>query len=202
MGSIGDGGRRRRASYYNTQQTAKRQDNALASQIRQQSENQRKADARTGQMIQQQSQQTDQKEKSAGLLANQNVLQAKAAQAQKVSQASGAVSNAYQQAGANAAQGITSYGNQQSDLLSSINAPGQALTSIAWEHASKTGRKIELINDQEVRLSMGRNGLTGITSCTAQAPAPFTLLINLHRQRFHDRRLLRFRGVLQRWCSP
>ncbi|MBS1938158.1 MAG: hypothetical protein JSS84_10165, partial [Bacteroidetes bacterium] len=41
------------------------------------------------------------------------------------SQASGAVSNAYQQAGANAAQGITSYGNQQSDLLSSINAPGQ-----------------------------------------------------------------------------
>ncbi|MBS1938156.1 MAG: hypothetical protein JSS84_10155, partial [Bacteroidetes bacterium] len=42
----------------------------------------------------------------------------------------------------------------------------QALTSIAWEHASKTGRKIELINDQEVRLSMGRNGLTGITSCT------------------------------------
>ncbi len=27
------------------------------------------------------------------------------------------------------------------------------------------------INDQEVRISMGRNGLTGITSCSASVPA-------------------------------
>lgn len=47
----------------------------------------------------------------------------------------------------------------------------QALTSIAWEHSEKVGRPIEPINEQAVRLSMGRNGLTGITSCRAYAVA-------------------------------
>ena len=47
----------------------------------------------------------------------------------------------------------------------------QALTSIAHEHASKQDREIEQINEQAIRLSMGRNGLTGITSCRATAPA-------------------------------
>lgn len=47
----------------------------------------------------------------------------------------------------------------------------QALTSIAHEHASKAGREIQQINEQSIRISMGRNGLTGITSCTASAPA-------------------------------
>ncbi|CCG40123.1 hypothetical protein [Magnetospirillum molischianum] len=40
------------------------------------------------------------------------------------------------------------------------------LTSIAWDEADRRGRKIEL-NEQRIRLSMGRNGLTGITSCQA-----------------------------------
>jgi len=47
----------------------------------------------------------------------------------------------------------------------------QALTSIAFDHASKLGKKIQQINEQEIRLSMGRNGLLGITSCTAQVAA-------------------------------
>jgi len=47
----------------------------------------------------------------------------------------------------------------------------QALTSIAHEQAEKQGREIEPINEQAIRLSMGRNGLTGITSCRAYAPA-------------------------------
>ena len=47
----------------------------------------------------------------------------------------------------------------------------QALTSIAHEQASRQGREIEQINEQAIRLSMGRNGLTGITSCRAHAPA-------------------------------
>lgn len=42
-----------------------------------------------------------------------------------------------------------------------------ALTSVAWDHARKIGKAIDPINDQEIRLSMGRNGLTGITSCNA-----------------------------------
>ncbi|PJK07992.1 hypothetical protein CO610_07455 [Lysobacteraceae bacterium NML95-0200] len=49
----------------------------------------------------------------------------------------------------------------------------QALTSIAHEHADKMGREIENINEQAIRISMGRNGMTGITSCSAYAPVKF-----------------------------
>jgi hypothetical protein len=43
--------------------------------------------------------------------------------------------------------------------------------TIAHEHADKIGRKIQPLNEQRVRISMGRNGLTGITSCSATAIA-------------------------------
>ncbi|MGG7095291.1 hypothetical protein ACN0IJ_16905 [Shewanella indica] len=43
------------------------------------------------------------------------------------------------------------------------------LTAIAWEHADNEGREIEPVNEQRIRISMGRNGLTGITSCQANA---------------------------------
>ena len=39
------------------------------------------------------------------------------------------------------------------------------LTSIAWESADNLGKKIKPINEQRIRISMGRNGLSGITSC-------------------------------------
>lgn len=45
------------------------------------------------------------------------------------------------------------------------------LTAIAWEHADNNGRDIEPVNEQRIRISMGRNGLTGITSCQANAVA-------------------------------
>lgn len=57
----------------------------------------------------------------------------------------------------------------------------QALTSIAFEYAGKQGREISQINEQTIRLSMGRNGLTGITSCSAAVAAKWkteTALIN------------------------
>ena len=47
----------------------------------------------------------------------------------------------------------------------------QALTSIAHDHASKSGREIEQVNEQALRISLGRSGITGITSCSATAPA-------------------------------
>ena len=47
----------------------------------------------------------------------------------------------------------------------------QALTSIAWEQAEKQGKEIAPINEQAIRISMGRNGMTGITSCSAFATA-------------------------------
>lgn len=46
-----------------------------------------------------------------------------------------------------------------------------ALTSIAWEVADKKGKQIDPINEQSIRISMGRNGLSGITSCQAFAVA-------------------------------
>ncbi len=46
-----------------------------------------------------------------------------------------------------------------------------ALMAIVYEHADKQGRKIQPINEQRIRVSMGRNGFTGITSCSASAVA-------------------------------
>lgn len=41
------------------------------------------------------------------------------------------------------------------------------LTAIAWEHAEKNNREIENINEQKVRVSLGRNGWSGMTTCNA-----------------------------------
>lgn len=46
-----------------------------------------------------------------------------------------------------------------------------ALTSVAWEIAEKRGKQIEPLNEQRIRISMGRNGISGITSCQAFAVA-------------------------------
>ena len=46
-----------------------------------------------------------------------------------------------------------------------------ALTAIAHEHAEKQGRKVEPIDEQRIRISTGRNIVTGITSCSASAIA-------------------------------
>ena len=45
-----------------------------------------------------------------------------------------------------------------------------ALTSIGWDESEKQGKEIKVINEQRIRISMGRNGITGITSCQATAP--------------------------------
>lgn len=54
-----------------------------------------------------------------------------------------------------------------------IEACKSSLTSIAYEHAESLGKKIEKINEQRIKLSMGRNGLSGITSCSAKVPVTF-----------------------------
>lgn len=41
------------------------------------------------------------------------------------------------------------------------------LTSIAWEISDKRGKKILPINEQRIRMSMGRNALSGSSSCQA-----------------------------------
>ncbi|HFQ4990033.1 TPA: hypothetical protein ACGUVV_004964 [Vibrio vulnificus] len=66
--------------------------------------------------------------------------------------------------------GITVYYSRyqfipESDSLA--EACKSQLTAIAWDHADNVGREIEPLNEQRIRISMGRNGLTGVTSCQA-----------------------------------
>lgn len=55
----------------------------------------------------------------------------------------------------------------ESDALAA--ACKSQLTAIAWDVAEQKGREIEPINEQRIRMSMGRNGLSGMTSCRASA---------------------------------
>jgi hypothetical protein len=48
-------------------------------------------------------------------------------------------------------------------------------TARAYEEAKKRGREIQPINEQTIRVSTGRNGLLGLTSCRAFAEAKFKL---------------------------
>ncbi len=45
------------------------------------------------------------------------------------------------------------------------------LMALAWEIADRKSKKIQPINEQRIKISMGRNGLSGITSCQATAIA-------------------------------
>ena len=45
--------------------------------------------------------------------------------------------------------------------------------AIAWEYAETLNQRIEPVNDQRIKISTGRNGLSGITSCSASAVVNF-----------------------------
>ena len=45
------------------------------------------------------------------------------------------------------------------------------LLALAYQHADETGRRLEPINEQRIRISMGRNGLAGMTTCRAHGVA-------------------------------
>lgn len=57
----------------------------------------------------------------------------------------------------------------ESDALATVCK--SQLTSIAYEHAKEAGREIEPINEQVIRISMGRNDFAGLTSCNAYVEA-------------------------------
>jgi len=46
----------------------------------------------------------------------------------------------------------------------------QAATALVFELADAEGRMLKPINHDRIRLSMGRNGVTGITSCSISVP--------------------------------
>ncbi|RYD47985.1 MAG: hypothetical protein EOP85_04440 [Verrucomicrobiaceae bacterium] len=49
-----------------------------------------------------------------------------------------------------------------------------ALMNAAYQEADRRGRKIQTLNEQRIRQSMGRNGFTGITSYSGSVKATYT----------------------------
>lgn len=45
----------------------------------------------------------------------------------------------------------------------------QLLTSLAWDYADEQKKKIKPLNEQRIKMSLGRNALTSHTSCSANA---------------------------------
>ena len=112
-------------SYYNGRQTAKRQDNIIAQQIRQQGVRQQEADRAIASAMQERATQGAESDRAA--IGSQYLDQVRAAQAnaQRGLGQVGAVSNAYQQDANNAALGIGDYGARTADLMARIDAPTQ-----------------------------------------------------------------------------
>ena len=112
-------------SYYNGRQTAKRQDNVVAQQIRQQGVRQQEADRAIASAMQERATQGAESDRAA--IGSQYLDQVRAAQAnaQRGLGQVGAVSNAYQQDANNAALGIGDYGARTADLMARIDAPTQ-----------------------------------------------------------------------------
>lgn len=56
-----------------------------------------------------------------------------------------------------------------------LQASKSNLTAIAYEIAEAKSKKIKPINEQKIKISMGRNGLSGITSCSASVPVEYDI---------------------------
>ena len=71
---------------------------------------------------------------------------------------------------------VINYGRYQFIPESSAVATAckSTLTSLAHELAERQARKIRPLDEQRIRLSFGRNGLTGVTSCSASAVAEWS----------------------------
>lgn len=111
------------ATYYNTQRTADKQDNALAAQIRQSGERQRQADAKVNDLITQQATSSSADERSGTLDQYMSQLRAQQGNATAGLNQVGAVSDAYRQSGADASLGVSEYGGKVASLMSRMDAP-------------------------------------------------------------------------------
>jgi hypothetical protein len=122
-------------SYYNTQQTAKRQDNSLADQIRQQSARQREADTQVNDLVQKRagSDAAGERAQTLGGYLDQ-VRAATGASTSGLGQV-GRTSDAYQQSANDAALGVADYGQKTAQLMSRIDAPAQQRQREALENA-------------------------------------------------------------------
>lgn len=111
------------ASYYNTQQTAKKQDREAAAGIRKQSARQREADGAVDKAIDKQTMSTGADEK-AGVL-DQYMQQVKAAKAGSLGglNQAGNLSDAARTAEADASLGVGNFGTKIAGLMAAMDAP-------------------------------------------------------------------------------
>jgi hypothetical protein len=133
--------------YYNTQQTAKHQDNQLAAQLRQQQANQDKANAQVNQTIAQRAASNDDGERQTTLDQYLTATRANQGAATAGLQQAGATSNAYKTSGADASLGIADYGSKIANLMSRIDAPNQQRQREALESA-QLGSNLGLLGRQ------------------------------------------------------
>lgn len=108
--------------YYNTEQTAKKQDRTLASQIERQGQDQRKIDQRTQKLLAEAQASNPEAEKASALASYVDQLQRNNAGG-AINQGAGGFSKAYREDAADAALGLGDYGQQMAGLLSRMDAP-------------------------------------------------------------------------------
>lgn len=115
------------ASLVNAEQqraVARKQDNQLAAQLRQQSASEDKVRQKTQQFIQQQQQDTTAPQKAQAQTQLDTALKANAAMAQAPTQATvGNVSDAYKKASQDAALGVANYGANRATTIAGMEAP-------------------------------------------------------------------------------
>lgn len=127
------------ATAYNTNRTAKKQDNALAAQLNRQGERQREADAKVSELITKTGASTSADEQVGALDQYMSQLRAQQGTATAGLNQQGAVSDAYKQSGADAALGINEYGSKVASLMSRMDAPALQRVNEAVEQGRIAG---------------------------------------------------------------
>jgi hypothetical protein len=110
-------------SYVNARNTAHKQDALLAQQIRDQGALQKKANARTSDLLAGLAKDTSGQDKAKSQAQIQQTIAEHAGNATSALEAPASASAAYKKAGSDAQLGITDYGNVLANLQSSIDAP-------------------------------------------------------------------------------
>lgn len=111
------------ADYENNRQVARKQDNELAANLRNQAALQQQENVKTNQLIQKTAQSTPDAAKGDLLGKFMAQIKADGGNATRPLGQAGAVSNAYTKAANDAALGVSDYGTTNANLLSAIDAP-------------------------------------------------------------------------------
>lgn len=141
------------ANMYNENQLAKKQDQNLAMQIRNQSAQQQKAESKIGDMLKQLQGSNSKDEEKQRMDQYLTTLQ-QGAQAKGINQGAGGFSDAYRTDAAAAAAGLQDFGAQRAGLLARTDAPGLQRTGegILFDNTATDIRGIERDANQQAFL--------------------------------------------------